>query len=152
MSNIPYQHNYYQPGYYPQPALNKGVKPKTSVDSVRIDIVNPKASMEPAGVQTAPVYPNAPVYSPAYNPYQYYTPSYQPNGNGQVINNNYNPHTNVTYPANPVVYQQPQQLPPPPPQPQPQPVQQPQPAPPPPPAPQPEKPQEQKTRRKERTN
>lgn len=144
MSYIPYQHNYYQPGYYPQPAVNNGVKPKTSVDSVRIDIVNPKASMEPAGVQTVPAYaPYAPVYSPVYNPYQYYTPDQLPN-NGQVINNNYNPHTNVTYPPNQVM-QQP--LPPPPPQPQP--VQpQPQPAPPPPPAqppaPQPEKAPEEK--------
>lgn len=119
MSLIPYQYNSYQPqGYYPQPAFNNGVKPKTSVDSVRIDIVNPKASMEPVGPQAAPV------YSPMYNPYQYYTPNYVPN-NGQVVNNNYNPNTNVTYP-NPIVNQQPQPAPPP--------VQ-----------PQPEKPPEQKT-------
>ncbi|MEW5820030.1 MAG: hypothetical protein AB1782_07540 [Cyanobacteriota bacterium] len=111
MSYIPYQHNYYQPNYYPQ--ANTGVKPKTSVDSVRIDIVNPKASLEPTGAQPATgVYPNYGYFNSGnYPPYPYLHPN-----NGQNIYNNYNP--NINQNVNPPVAQQ--QVPQPQPAPQPQ--------------------------------
>lgn len=74
MSYIP-QYNGYTPTYY-SPAytpVNAGLQPKSSVDSVKIDIVNPKASMEPAG-QMAPVanYSGLPGYAPVYPNYPYF--------------------------------------------------------------------------------
>jgi hypothetical protein len=131
---IPSQYNYGQNYYYPQmpAANNNSYKPKTSVDSVRIDIVNPKASLEPSA-QTTNSSISSPQYGyPNYYP-QYYYPQYYPYGypnNGQNIYNNYNPHINQNTtvppaPQPPVQPQPPAQQTQPQPQPQP-PTQQPQ--------------------------
>lgn len=122
MTYIPYQHNYYRPAY--TPPANYNSQPKTSVDSVRIDIINPKAS---AGGDASGIAPSGQNTSPyAYQQPQYYSypPYYYPNG--QNINNNYNPNINQYNTTNPA------------PQPVPQPQPQPQPAPQPPVQPQPQ--------------
>ena len=138
MSYIPYQHNYYQPNYYGPSGYNNtgALRPKSSVDSVKIDIINPKTSLEPAG------YDNQGYGYPAgyYYPPHYYVPNAQP-ANNQNIYNNYSPQTTQNNTTGPIA---PNNLPQPVPQPQPQPAQpqpqqnQPQPQPP----KQPEKPEQ----------
>lgn len=150
MTYVPYQHNYYRPVYQAKQPVQQ---PKTSVDSVRIDIINPKANAGSnttgitGGQTTNPYAYQQPTYMPPPNYYPYPANYYPYPPNGQNINNNYNPNINTQYntnntPPQPVPQPAPQPTPqpaPPPVQPQPQPDQQ---TPPPKPEPKPEPPKQ----------